>query len=139
MSNLVQEIEKSQMKTDIPEFRPGDTINVAVRIIEGDKERIQHFEGVCIRRKGGGAKETFTVRRVSYSVGMERIFPLHSPRIVSIEVTRRGKVRRAKLYYLRERRGKKAKIAEKRRPIESVARAVDEPTVEIKESAEESV
>ncbi len=114
MHPAIQKFEKEQMKPDLPEFRPGDTVRVSVRIVEGDKERVQDYEGVVIRRKGGGLRETFTVRRVSFGVGMERIFPLHSPRLEGIQVVRRGKVRRAKLYYLRARRGKKARIQERR-------------------------
>ncbi|AZI61794.1 50S ribosomal protein L19 [Rhodococcus sp. NJ-530] len=97
-----------------PEFRPGDTLNVNVKVIEGSKERVQVFKGVVIRRQGGGVRETFTVRKVSFGVGVERTFPVHSPTLASIEVLTRGDVRRAKLYYLRELRGKKAKIKEKR-------------------------
>ncbi len=123
MHKLIKEYEASQMKTDIPEFRPGDTLRVSVKIVEGDKERVQDFEGVCIRIKGNGLKETFTVRRVSYGVGIERIFPMHSPRIEKIEVVRRGKVRRAKLYYLRDLKGKKAKIADKKVVFEKAAAA----------------
>jgi large subunit ribosomal protein L19 len=110
--NLIDEIESQQLKTGLPAFRPGDTLRVHVRIIEGDKERIQVFEGVCIRRSGSAARETFTVRKVSYGVGVERTFPLHSPRLDRIDVAGRGKVRRAKLYYLRELTGKAARIAE---------------------------
>jgi len=117
MKQQVRDFEAPSLKKDIPDFRPGDTVRVAVRISEGDKERIQNFEGVCIRRKGGGIRETFTVRRVSYGVGMERIFPLHSPRIESITVVRRGRVRRAKLYYQRVLRGKKSRILEKKEEI----------------------
>lgn len=112
MKRQVMEIEKPQLKKEVPEFRAGDTVKVAVRIVEGEKERIQQFEGVCINRRGGGMRETFTLRRVSYGVGIERIFQLHSPRIEGITITRRGKVRRAKLYYLRNLRGKKARISE---------------------------
>lgn len=112
MKQQILEIEKPYLKKNIPDFKPGDTVRVAVRIVEGDKERVQYFEGVCISRRGGGLRETFTLRRVSYGVGIERIFQLHSPRIESIEVVRRGKVRKAKLYYLRKLRGKKARIAE---------------------------
>lgn len=108
--NLVQEITKEQLRQDIPSFRPGDTLKVHVKVIEGSRERIQVFEGVVIKRRGGGISETFTVRKISYGVGVERTFPLHSPKIDKIEVTRRGKVRRAKLYYLRELRGKAARI-----------------------------
>ena len=102
------------MRSDIPTFAPGDTLKVMVRVREGDKERLQAFEGVCVARRGGGISENFTVRKVSASVGVERIFPLHSPTIASIEVVRRGRVRRAKLYYLRALSGKKARIREKR-------------------------
>ncbi|MFQ5911723.1 MAG: 50S ribosomal protein L19 [Nitrospinota bacterium] len=111
--NAIDALDKTQMRMDIPSFRPGDTVRVHSRIIEGDKERIQVFEGVVIGRKGGGARETFTVRKVSYGVGVERIFPLHSPQIDKIEVIRLGKVRRAKLYYLRKLKGKAARIPER--------------------------
>jgi len=113
--NLVDVIEKEQLKNDIPNFQPGDTVKVHVKVVEGTRERIQVFEGVVIRRKGSSISETFTVRRVSYGVGVERTFPLHSPRIAKIEVSRRGRVRRARLYYLRERRGKAARVKERRR------------------------
>ena len=113
--NVIDELEKSQMRMDIPDFRSGDTVRVHSRLTEGDKERIQVFEGVVIARKGGGSKETFTVRKVSYGVGVERILPLHSPQIEKIEVVRLGKVRRAKLYYLRDLRGKAARITERKR------------------------
>jgi large subunit ribosomal protein L19 len=113
-SQIIHDFEASQLRKDVPEFQPGDTLRVSVRIAEGDKERIQDFVGVCIRRRGDGIRETFTVRRVSYGVGMERIFPLHSPKIEKIKVTRHGRVRRAKLYYLRELRGRKARIAERK-------------------------
>ena len=112
--NVIDELEKSQMRMDIPAFRSGDTVRVHSRITEGDKERIQVYEGVVIARKGGGVKETFTVRKVSYGVGVERILPLHSPHIDKIEVVRLGKVRRAKLYYLRDLRGKAARISERK-------------------------
>ncbi len=108
------ETQQEYLKGDIPSFRPGDTVRVNVRVREGDKERLQAFEGVCIARKHGGVSETFTVRKVSGGVGVERIFPLHSPSIDSIQVVRQGRVRRAKLYYLRERRGKSARIQERR-------------------------
>ncbi|MEH7145135.1 50S ribosomal protein L19, partial [Priestia megaterium] len=101
-----------QLKTDLPTFRPGDTVRVHVNIVEGTRERVQVFEGVVIKRRGGGISETFTVRKISYGVGVERTFPLHTPKIAKIEVMRRGKVRRAKLYYLRELRGKAARIKE---------------------------
>ena len=116
MNAVVREIEKSHLKSkaEIPEFRPGDTVRVSLKIIEGKNERVQDFEGVVIARRGGGIRETITVRRVSYGVGIERIFPLHSPRVTQIRVVRHGKVRRAKLYYLRKLRGKKARITERR-------------------------
>ena len=110
--NLIQEITKEQLRQDIPNFRPGDTLKVHVKVIEGSRERIQLFEGVVIKRRGGGISETFTVRKISYGVGVERTFPLHTPKIEKIEVARRGKVRRAKLYYLRALRGKAARIQE---------------------------
>ena len=112
--NKLDLIEKEQMKEEIPEFRPGDTVRVAVRIIEGQKERIQDFEGTVIRIRKGSNRATFTVRKISYGVGVERIFPLHSPRVADIKVIRRGAVRRAKLYYLRKLRGKAARIKERR-------------------------
>lgn len=108
------ETQKEWLKTDIPPFRPGDTVRVNVRVKEGDKERIQAFEGVCIARRGGGVSETFTVRKISNGVGVERIFPLHSPMIADIKVVRRGVVRRAKLYYLRDVVGKAARIKERK-------------------------
>jgi large subunit ribosomal protein L19 len=114
MHTLIQEIETAAMRADIPAFRPGDTLKVHVRVTEGTRSRIQVFQGVVIRRQGGGARETFTVRKISYSVGVERTFPLNSPSIDQIEVVIRGDVRRAKLYYLRNLRGKAARIKEKR-------------------------
>ncbi|CAM3140795.1 50S ribosomal protein L19 [Paenibacillus glycanilyticus] len=110
--NLLQTIAQEQLRQDLPNFRPGDTLKVHVKVIEGSRERIQLFEGVVIKRRGGGISETFTVRKISYGVGVERTFPLHSPKLEKIEVARRGKVRRAKLYYLRELRGKAARIKE---------------------------
>lgn len=110
--DVLHAVTAEQLRTDIPQFRTGDTIAVHVRVIEGEKERIQVFEGVCIKRKGGGINETFTVRKISNGVGVERVFPLHSPRLATIDVKRRGKVRRAKLYYLRNLRGKAARIKE---------------------------
>jgi large subunit ribosomal protein L19 len=107
-------LEKEQMRLDIPQFRPGDTVKVHVKIVEGDKERIQVFKGVVIRKRKGGMGATFTVRKVSYGIGVERIFPLHSPMIEKIEVVTRGKVRRSRLYYLRKLRGKAAQVKEKR-------------------------
>lgn len=112
--DIIERIEKEQMRGDIPEFRPGDQIKVHVKIREGEKERIQVFEGVCIRRHRGRTGASFTVRKVSYGVGVERVFPTHSPSIDHIDVVRKGKVRRSRLYYLRERRGKAARIKEKR-------------------------
>jgi large subunit ribosomal protein L19 len=114
MSDLLRELDKEQLRGDLPDFAPGDTVRVLYRVREGDKERIQAFEGVCIARRGGGMGETFMVRKISSGVGVERVFPFNSPFIKGIEVLRRGRVRRAKLYYLRELRGKKARIREKR-------------------------
>ncbi len=111
--NEIDRIETLQMRDDIPEFQPGDTIRVHVRITEGNKERIQAFEGVCIARKHGGIRETITVRKISFSVGVERVFPLHATIVDHIDVVRHGKVRRAKLYYLRDLRGKAARIPER--------------------------
>ncbi len=108
-------VEATQFRDDVPEFAAGDTVNVHVRVIEGNKERIQQFQGVVISFKGSGARRTFTVRKVSNGVGVERVFPLYSPKVAKIEVVRYGRVRRAKLYYLRERRGKAARIRERRR------------------------
>ena len=108
------ETQKEYMRGDIPPFRPGDTLRVSVRVREGDKERLQAFEGVCIARRGSGVSETFTVRKISNGVGVERIFPVHSPMIGGITVVRRGQVRRAKLYYLRNATGKAARIREKK-------------------------
>lgn len=113
--NLIESMEKEQMKSEIPAFRPGDTVKVHVKVVEGTRERIQVFEGVVIRRRGGGLSETFTVRRVSYGIGVERTFPLHTPKIDRIEVIKYGRVRRARLYYLRELRGKAARIKERAR------------------------
>jgi large subunit ribosomal protein L19 len=114
MTNLVSEVDAASVRSDIPTFRPGDTVNVHVRVIEGNRSRIQQFEGVVIRRQGAGVRETFTVRKVSFNVGVERTFPVHTPVVEKIEVVTRGAVRRAKLYYLRDLRGKAAKIKEKR-------------------------
>lgn len=114
MTDILHEVEKEQLRDEVLDFAPGDTIRVLYRVREGQKERIQAFEGVCIARKGGGVNETFTVRKISSGIGVERIFPLHAPTVAGVEVVRRGKVRRAKLYYLRGRRGKAARIAEKR-------------------------
>jgi large subunit ribosomal protein L19 len=117
--NVIQQIEQQQVAAltqsrQIPDFRPGDTVRVNVRVIEGNRERVQAFEGVCIARRNRSVNSSFTVRKISYGEGVERVFPLYSPRIDSIEVVRHGKVRRAKLYYLRGRRGKSARIAERR-------------------------
>ncbi|HLS67493.1 MAG TPA: 50S ribosomal protein L19 [Pseudogracilibacillus sp.] len=113
MQELIAEITKDQLRTDHPDFRPGDTVRVHVKVVEGSRERIQVFEGVVIKRQNGGISETFTVRKISYGVGVERTFPLHSPRVDKIEVTKRGSVRRAKLYYMRKLRGRAARIKEK--------------------------
>ncbi len=114
MADLIQEIERDHLREDSPDFAPGDTIRVLYLVREGSKERIQPFEGVCIARRGAGLGETFTVRKISSGIGVERIFPLHAPTVKGIEMVRRGRVRRAKLYYLRGRRGKSARITEKR-------------------------
>lgn len=111
-TNLVNEITASQLRKDLPEFKSGDTVKVSVRIIEGNKQRIQNFEGVVISRRGGGVSATFTVRKMSSGIGVERTFPVHSPSIASIEVLRRGKVRRNKISYIRQRSGKSARIKE---------------------------
>lgn len=112
--NLIDELDKASLKTDIPDFRAGDTVKVHVNIVEGNRSRIQVFQGVVLGRQGAGVRETFIVRKVSFQVGVERQFPVHSPIIDKIELVSRGEVRRAKLYYLRDRRGKAAKIREKR-------------------------
>ncbi len=117
--NTLDALDADSLRDDIPEFRPGDTVKVHVRVVEGNRSRIQVFQGVVIRRQGGGIRETFTVRKISFGVGVERTFPVHTPVVEKIEVVTRGDVRRAKLYYLRELRGKAAKIKEKR---ETVAR-----------------
>ena len=116
--DIIQQLEKEQAEKlasarAIPDFRPGDTVQVNVKVVEGDRTRVQAYEGVCIARNGGGIQESFTVRKISYGEGVERVFPLYSPRIAGIEVVRRGDVRRAKLYYLRNLRGKSARITEK--------------------------
>ena len=110
--DMLHSVTANQLRTDIPEFRAGDTLELHVRVIEGDKERIQVFQGICIKIKGGGVNETFTVRKISNGVGVERIFPINSPRIAKVEVLRKGRVRRAKLYYLRKLKGKAARIKE---------------------------
>ena len=114
--NIIETLEQEQiarLAKDVPEFAPGDTVIVNVKVKEGERSRVQAYEGVCIARSGGGLNESFTVRKISYGEGVERVFPVHSPNIDSIKVVRRGKVRRAKLYYLRDRRGKSARIAER--------------------------
>ncbi len=113
----LDELDAASLRDDVPDFRPGDTLKVHVRVVEGNRERIQIFQGIVIRRQGGGIRETFTVRKVSFGVGVERTFPVHTPIISKIEVLTRGDVRRAKLYYLRDLRGKAAKIKEKRQPV----------------------
>jgi large subunit ribosomal protein L19 len=128
--NLLQELEQEEIKRlaalrATPEFRPGDTVRVSVKVVEGERERIQAFEGVCIARKSSGVNSNFTLRKISYGEGVERIFPLYSPRITLIEVVRRGAVRRAKLYYLRELRGKAARITERAREVPAAAPAAN--------------
>src|SRR5215203_2737892 len=125
--NETQLIERSFLRSDVPIFRPGDTVKVHVRVVEGNRERVQVFQGVVIRRQGGGVRETFTVRKISFGVGVERTFPVHSPSIAKLEIVQRGQVRRAKLYYLRELRGKKARIRERR---------VDEGKIAAQEAAQ---
>jgi large subunit ribosomal protein L19 len=115
--HTLDDLDALSMRSDVPHFRAGDTLKVHVRVVEGNRQRVQIFQGVVIRRQGGGVRETFTVRKVSFGVGVERTFPVHTPVIDKIEVVTRGDVRRAKLYYLRELRGKKAKIKEKRDPV----------------------
>jgi large subunit ribosomal protein L19 len=121
--NKIDLIETARLREDLPEFRPGDTVKVHVRVVEGNRERIQVFQGVVIRRQGGGLRETFTVRKMSFGVGVERTFPVHSPSIGKLEVVTKGRVRRAKLYYLRERRGKRARIRERREPGTAASQA----------------
>lgn len=123
--NKLQEVEKEYLRADIPEFRSGDTVKIHVKVREGDKERIQIFQGVVISRRGAGTNESFTVRKMSGGIGVERVFPIHSPIIDRIEVLRRGRVRRAKLYYLRSLRGKAARIEERRedRPTQKASRS----------------
>lgn len=115
MSEIIRSIEKAQLRTDLPQFGIGDTVRVFVKVVEGSRERLQAFEGTVMAKRNGGIRETFIVRRVSYGIGVERTFPIHSPRVDHIEVIRRGKVRRAKLYYLRSLQGKAAKIKEAKR------------------------
>ena len=115
--NTLDALDAESLRTDVPDFRPGDTLKVHVRVVEGSRERVQVFQGVVIRRQGGGVRETFTVRKVSFGVGVERTFPVHTPIIAKLELVTRGDVRQAKLYYLRELRGKAAKIKEKRENV----------------------
>ena len=115
MTEIIRSIEAKQIRSDLTQFNVGDTVRVWVKVVEGNRERLQAFEGTVIARRNGGIRETFTVRRVSYGIGVERTFPIHSPRVDHVDLIRRGKVRRAKLYYLRERQGKAAKIKEVRR------------------------
>jgi large subunit ribosomal protein L19 len=135
--NTTDLVEQSYLRKGLPSFRPGDTVKVHVRVVEGNRERVQVFQGVVIRRSGGGLRETFTVRKISFGVGVERTFPLHSPSIAKLEVAQRGHVRRAKLYYLRDLRGKKARIKERRIDEAKLAEleAIDDEAVE--ELAEE--
>ena len=123
--NKTDLVEKPRLRKDVPGFRPGDTVKVHVRVVEGNRERVQLFQGVVIRRKGGGLRETFTVRKVSFGVGVERTFPVHSPSLAKIEILSRGHVRRGKLYYLRERRGKRARIRELRGETAEARAAAD--------------
>ncbi len=136
--NKTDLIEKAYLRTDIPDFRPGDTVKVHVRVTEGTRDRVQVFQGVVIRRQNGGLRETFTVRKISFGVGVERTFPVHSPSIAKLELVSRGAVRRAKLYYLRELRGKKARIKERR--IDDVKLAAMETAAEaVRAAAAEAV
>lgn len=112
---IIEQIEKENLRKDVPAFEVGDTVKVFVKVVEGDKERLQSYEGIVIAKRNGSIRESFTVRRISYGVGVERTFPLHSPRISKVEVVRKGRVRRAKLYYLADRQGKAAKVKERRR------------------------
>ena len=130
--NIIQSLEKAQLKEGIPSFRVGDTIRVHAKVVEGDKERIQVYEGVVIGRQGSGAREVIRVRKLSYGVGVERLFPLHAPMIDKIELAKQGKVRRAKLYFLRELRGKAARIKEKERVLASAAGATQVDVTEQK-------
>jgi large subunit ribosomal protein L19 len=134
--NKTDLVEQPYLRSDIPDFRPGDTVKVHVRVVEGSRERVQVFQGVVIRRQNGGLRETFTVRKISFGVGVERTFPVHSPSIAMFEVVSRGKVRRAKLYYLRELRGKKARIKERRIDDAKLA-AMEEAALAAAEAAAE--
>jgi len=133
--NIIEQLDREQIARlgkQVPDFQPGDTLQVNVKVVEGERTRVQAYEGVCIARSGGGLNESFTVRKISYGEGVERVFPLHSPMIDSVKVVRRGKVRRAKLYYLRDRRGKSARIAERtdRARTEAPAPAAAPPAAE---------
>ena len=134
--NKTDLIEQSYLRSDIPEFRPGDTVKVHVRVVEGSRERVQVFQGVVIGRQNGGLRETFTVRKISFGVGVERTFPVHSPSIAKLEIVSRGHVRRAKLYYLRELRGKKARIKERRIDDAKLAAMDEAATLAAAEAAE---
>lgn len=135
--NKTDLIETPRLRDDLPDFRPGDTLRVHVRVAEAGRERIQVFQGVVIRRRGGGLRESFTVRKVSFGVGVERTFPLHAPTISKIEVMSRGRVRRAKLYYLRERRGKRARIRELREPVGAAVKGASETEAEADDAADQ--
>jgi large subunit ribosomal protein L19 len=138
--NKVDLVEKPQLRRDLPAFRPGDTVKVHARVVEGNRERIQVFQGVVIRRQNGGLRETFTVRKVSFGVGVERTFPVHAPTISKIEVVTKGRVRRAKLYYLRDLRGKKARIKERREDdVEMVVEDGDDTYEEVGNSQQHDV
>jgi large subunit ribosomal protein L19 len=139
--NRTDLIEQPFLRTDLPDLRPGDTVKVHVRVVEGNRERVQVFQGVVLRRSGGGIRETFTVRKISFGVGVERTFPLHSPSISKLEIVQRGRVRRAKLYYLRDLRGKKARIKERRiddAKLASMEAAAERAALEAAEAAEEA-
>src|SRR5436190_16072713 len=125
--NKIDLVEKPRLRDDLPDFRPGDTVKVHARVVEAGRERIQVFQGVVIRRSGGGLRETFTVRKISFGVGVERTFPVHSPSIARMEIVQKGRVRRAKLYYLRELRGKRARIRERREATPAAAAPSREP------------
>jgi large subunit ribosomal protein L19 len=129
-------IEQSYLRSDLPDFRPGDTVKVNVRVVEGSRERVQAFQGVVIRRQGGGIRETFTVRKISFGVGVERTFPVHSPSIATLELVSRGAVRRAKLYYLRDLRGRKARIKERRVDEAKLAAMEEAAALAVAEAAE---
>jgi large subunit ribosomal protein L19 len=140
--NKTDLVEKPFLRTDLPDFRPGDTVKVHVRVVEGNRERIQVFQGVVIRRSGGGIRETFTVRKISFGVGVERTFPLHSPSIGKLELVQHGRVRRAKLYYLRDLRGKKARIKERRiddAKVAALAAGREAAAAEAEEEAEDEI